>query len=165
MACAILLLSLAGTIFGLRISLTDSAAAPGIYRVVTGLPVRDGELVAACLPPSIASEALARGYLQLGDCPSKIEMVAKVAGALPGEVVEVLPGSVSVNGRTFADSATAPRDSKGRALSHVPWGRREVRPGEVWLFGFNDPRSWDARYFGPVPISAIRGVLKPVLTW
>ena len=152
-------------IFGLRISLTDSAAAPGIYRVVTGVPIHDGELIAACLPASISGDGLSRGYLKRGDCPSGAEPVAKMIGALPGEVVEVLPGSVSVDGNTFTNSATATRDSKGRALSNVPWGRREVRHGEVWLFGFNDARSWDARYFGPVPLSAIRGVLKPVLTW
>jgi type IV secretory pathway protease TraF len=47
----------------------------------------------------------------------------------------------------------------------VPWGRRRVAPGEVWLFGFHNPRSWDARYFGPVPLSGVRGVLQPILTW
>ena len=44
-------------------------------------------------------------------------------------------------------------------------GARRVAPGEVWLFGFNDRRSWDARYFGPVPLADVRGVLKPMVTW
>jgi type IV secretory pathway protease TraF len=34
-----------------------------------------------------------------------------------------------------------------------------------WLFGFNDAHSWDARYFGPVPLANLRGVLTPVVTW
>jgi type IV secretory pathway protease TraF len=42
---------------------------------------------------------------------------------------------------------------------------RRVGAGEVWLFGFNDARSWDARYFGPVPAAGVRGVLRPVVTW
>ncbi len=162
---AIALIVSIARIFAVRISLTDSAAAPGIYRVVTGVRIHDGDLIAACLPAPIAQEGLSRGYLKPGDCPGGAEPVAKMAGALPGEAVEVLPGSVSVDGNTSANSVTATRDSNGRTLSHVPWGRREVRPGEVWLFGFNDSRSWDARYFGPVPFSAIRGVLKPLLTW
>jgi len=40
-----------------------------------------------------------------------------------------------------------------------------VAAGQVWLFGFNDARSWDARYFGPVPLANLRGVLTPVVTW
>lgn len=69
-----------------------------------------------------------------------------------------------VNGARFANSEVAEHDSAGRTLQHVEWGRHVVRPNEVWVFGFNDPRSWDARYFGPIPISSVRGNLKPVLT-
>ena len=164
-AIAVALLVLLGRVFGLRISLTDSAAPAGIYRIVPGVSLERGELVGVCLPPSIALEGLARGYIQKGDCPGGAEPVAKVIGALPGDVLEVLPSSVSADGKTFPDSTIAPRDSIGRPLPHVPWGRRQVAPGEVWLFGFNNRRSWDARYFGPVPLSAVRGVLQPILTW
>jgi conjugative transfer signal peptidase TraF len=162
---AVALLVVVGRVIGLRISLTDSAAPAGIYRIATGVPVHRGELVGACLPASIAQEGLARGYLQQGDCPSGTEPVAKIVGALPGDVLEVQPGWVSVDGEVFADSAVAAHDSIGRRLPHVPWGRRQVAPGEVWLFGFHNVRSWDARYFGPVPLSEVRAALKPVLTW
>ncbi len=151
-----------GRVLSLRISLTDSAAPAGIYRIVHGVPVERGELVGACLPLSIAQEGLARGYLSKGDCPGGTEPVAKMIGALPGDVLEVQPGGVSIDGTMFADSAVAERDSIGRPLPHVAWGRRQIEPGEVWLFGFNNARSWDARYFGPVPLSGVRGVLKPM---
>lgn len=154
-----------GSIVGLRISLTDSAAPVGIYRIVSGIPAYRGELVGACLPASIEEEGLARGYLSKGDCPGGAEPVAKVIGAVPGDVLEVLPSSVSVDGKTFPDSTVASRDSIGRPLPHVPWGIRKVPAGQVWLFGFNNRRSWDARYFGPVPLSGVRGILKPILTW
>ena len=154
-----------GRVLGLRISLTDSAAPAGIYRIVRGVSVKHGELVGACLPASIAQEGLTRGYLREGDCPGGIEPVAKIVGALPGDVLEVQPGWVSVDGQLFADSAVAAHDSIGRALPRVPWGRHQVAPGEVWLFGFHNLRSWDARYFGPVPLSEVRAALKPVLTW
>ena len=154
-----------GRVLSLRISLTDSAAPAGIYRIVHGVSVERGELVGACLPPSIAQEGLARGYLSKGDCPGGAEPVAKVIGAVPGDVLEVLPSSVSVDGKTFPDSTVATRDSIGRPLPHVPWGNHKVAPSEVWLFGFYNARSWDARYFGPVPLSGVQGVLKPILTW
>ena len=154
-----------GRVFGLRISLTDSAAPAGIYRIVPGVLVERSQLVGACLPPSIAQEGLARGYLSKGDCPGGAEPVAKMIGALPGDVLEVQSGWVSVDGQAFEGSAVAPRDSIGRPLRHVPWGNHQVAPSEVWLFGFHNARSWDARYFGPVPLSGVQGVLKPILTW
>jgi conjugative transfer signal peptidase TraF len=158
------LLSLAGLIFHLRIILTDSAAPAGIYRLAA-VPVSRGELVAACLPAALEQQGLARGYLRRGDCSAGAEPVAKVIGALPGDVVEVERGCVVVNGVKFSNSQTAARDSTGRPLGHVAWGGHRVRGREIWLFGFNNPRSWDARYFGPVPAVDVRDVLRPLLTW
>ena len=158
------LLSLAGHLFHLRITLTDSSAAAGIYRLIA-VPAGRGMLVAACLPAASARAGLARGYLGGGDCLAGAEPVAKVVGALPGDVVEVEPGWAAVNGVRFANSRTAARDSAGRPLAHVAWGVHRVGASEVWLFGFNNARSWDARYFGAVPLAGVRGVLRPVLTW
>ncbi|MGO9454339.1 MAG: S26 family signal peptidase [Candidatus Binataceae bacterium] len=144
--------------------MTDSSAPAGVYRISESSAGR-GALVAACLPDRIARQGLERGYLRSGDCPAGAEPVAKVIGALPGDQVEIREGWVAVNGVRFANSRTATRDSAQRLLCHVTWGAWRVGPGEVWLFGFNNDRSWDARYFGPVPLAAVRGVLRPVATW
>ena len=162
MAAAVLIA--VGKASGIRISTTDSAAPAGVYRIA-GHEIRRGELVAACLPIAAAKLGLARGYLGAGDCPGNAEPVDKLVGALPGDLLDIERGWVSVNGVRFPDSATASRDSAGRPLAHVAFGRRRVAAGEVWLFGFNDRRSWDSRYFGPVPLAAIRGELRPVVTW
>src|SRR5436853_350412 len=61
------------------------------------------------------------------------------------------------------DSAPAMRDSRGRPLPHAPWGRTVEAPGEVWLIGIETTRSWDSRYFGPVPLDHVHAV-RPVLT-
>jgi conjugative transfer signal peptidase TraF len=158
------LLVATGLFLRLRIILTDSAAPAGIYRL-NAVPVRRGALAAACLPAAIARTGLARGYLAKGDCPAGAEPVAKVIGALPGDELQIEPGFVAVNGVKFPHSQTALRDSAGRALAHVLSGARRVGAGEVWLFGFNNRRSWDGRYFGPVPAMNVRGVLRPVVTW
>ncbi len=97
-----------------------------------------GALAAACLPAAIARTGLARGYLQRGDCPAAAEPVAKVIGASAGDVVDLEPGWVAVNGVKFPNSQTAARDSAGRPLAHAPSGARRVGAGEVWLFGFNN---------------------------
>jgi conjugative transfer signal peptidase TraF len=158
------LLIFAGRILHLRISLTDSAAAPGVYRVVDVSPAR-GRLVAACLPAAVARQGLARGYLREGDCPAGAEPVAKVIGAVSGDEIDLEPDWVAVNGVKFPNSQTASRDSTGRPLGHVLSGARRVAAGEVWLFGLNDARSWDARYFGAVPAANLLGVMRPLVTW
>jgi len=157
-------LTVAGGLLHLRITLTDSAAPAGIYRV-SEVAARRGALVAACLPSVIARTGLARGYLQKGDCPTGAEPVAKVIGALAGDELQIEPGFVAVNGVKFPNSQTAAHDSAGRPLTHVPSGAYRVAADQVWLFGFNNRRSWDARYFGPVPAANVRGVLRPLVTW
>lgn len=153
-----------GNAFGILISNTDSAAPSGVYRVV-GRNISRGNLVAACLPISVAQEGLARGYLRTGGCPGDAEPVDKIVGAVAGDQVDIERRWVAVNGVRFAHSATASRDSAERPLTHVAWGKRTVAPNQVWLFGFIDRRSWDSRYFGPIPIASVRGRLEPVLTW
>jgi conjugative transfer signal peptidase TraF len=153
-----------GDAFGVLISNTDSAAPLGVYRVVSGEPKR-GDLVAACLPIAISQEGLARGYLRTGACPGDAEPVGKIIGALPGDTVQVESGWVSVNGVRFERSRMAERDSAGRPLRHVAWGKYLVGANQVWLFGFNDRRSWDSRCFGPVPLANVRGKLQPIVTW
>jgi len=163
-AIAAAILIAAGEAFGVLISNTDSAAPAGVYRVI-GREVARGDLVAACLPIAVAQTGLARGYLRTGGCPGNAEPVDKIVGALPGDIVEIEPRWLAINGKRIAHSVTAAHDSAGRPLEHVAWGTREVAANEVWLFGFNDRRSWDSRYFGPVPLANVRGKLAPVLTW
>ena len=173
-----------GWIFHLMVVPTDSAAPAGIYairkipsplslargdpapgeRAASEAPQR-GDLVVACLPPPIAQWGRARGYLAGGGCSGGAEPVVKWLGALPGDTVGIFQSFVAVNGLRYPNSQTAPMDSHRRRLPHVAWGVREVSSGEVWLFGFNNPRSWDSRYFGPVPSTDVNGVLAPVVTW
>ncbi len=148
----------------IRIITTDSAAPAGIYRMVSA-PLTRGELVLACLPPESARLAMARGYLGAGECSAGAEPVAKLIGAVPGDTVDIELGWVAVNGVRIPHSPTVARDTMGQPLEHTSWGMRRVAPGEVWLFGFNNPRSWDARYFAGVPIINVLGGLTPIITW
>jgi conjugative transfer signal peptidase TraF len=150
--------------FRVGLSLTDSSCPEGFYRLIN-VPIRRGELVAACLPATTELEGLVRGYLHTGDCPGSAEPVLKVVGGLGGDQIEVEAGWVAVNGERLTNSATVAQDIAGRSLRHVVWGHRQVGADEVWLFGFNNRRSWDSRYFGPVPLGVVRGVVEPVLTW
>ncbi len=148
----------------LRLNLSPSMPR-GVYRLgprPAGPPPR-GIWVAACPPEASAALARVRGYVRLGDCAGGIQPVIKPVGAVPGDVVAVGPDGVQVNGVPLAHSPTASADSQGRPLPHVPWGTRIVPEGQVWLLATTHPRSWDSRYFGPVPLHAIRGTARALL--
>ena len=148
---------------GLVIALTDSSCPVGIYRLVRKSGGR-GLLVESCLPYAIASYGIDRGYIGSGDCPGGTEPVVKMVGAVSGDLVELSRTAVSVNGWNLANSASIFRDSRGREVRRVAFNRYQTGANQVWLFGLNDLRSWDSRYFGPIPDRFIRGALQPVLT-
>jgi conjugative transfer signal peptidase TraF len=164
-AGAILVALMAATVrtTGLIFVATDSSCPVGIYRL-THRPIARGELVEACLPDAIASYGLIRGYLAPGGCPNGSEPVIKVIGAMAGDRVDLSPESIRVNGVALPQSATRIRDSRGRQVRTVTRGSYETIANEVWLFGLHDARSWDSRYFGPVPTEAILGAVEPVFT-
>src|SRR5881628_3547975 len=145
------------------VHLNVSPSAPlGLYRRVDQ-PVVRGVLVVACVPPAAARLARVRGYLAGGSCPGGTQPVLKRVGAVPGDLVDLEPYGLAVNRERLPDSAPAVSDSRGRPLPHAPWGRTVVAPGEVWLMGVGTTRSWDSRYFGPVPLDHVHAV-RPVLT-
>ena len=134
----------------------------GLYRTVDQ-PVVRGVLVVACVPLAAARLARERGYLAGGSCPGKVQPTLKRVGATPGDTIDLGPGGVTVNGHPLPGSATVSLDSRGRLLPHAPWGSRVVASAEVWLLATDSPRSWDSRYFGPVPLDQVR-VARPLLT-
>ena len=137
-------------------------------RVVDGhgeIPVPRRCVVIACLSGAEATEAEDRGYLGLGSCPGGVEPVVKPVAAVAGDVITVTPKGIVVNGTALPHTAPLAKDSAGRPLQAVPAGTYRVAPGTVWLSPGHDPRSFDSRYFGPVPIAAIRAGVKPLVTF
>lgn len=147
--------------FGLRVNFSESAPR-GIYRAVPGTPVR-GTWVAACVSADAAALGRARGYLGPGPCAGGAEPVLKPVIAVAGDIVELGPQAIVVNGVRLPRSASASVDRLGRPLQHV-WGRHVVAADELWLISTGVPNSWDSRYLGPFSISQVRAVARPVWT-
>ena len=152
------------TTLPVKLLLNVSRSAPrGIYLAVATAPARSA-FVVACLPPEVAVIGRARGYLGPGDCPGSTQPVLKRVGALPGDILELDDLGVTVNGQRVLARPIEVRDSAGRILPHAAFGSHVVAAEEVWLFGSSSARSWDSRYFGPVPLASVRGVVRPMLT-
>ena len=139
---------------------------PGIWRLVD--PFFDtargrGQVVRFCPPPSaVFLEAKARGYIPPGRCAGGLAPLLKPVVAIPGDLVAI-GAEVRVNGVVVAGSERLAKDSQGRRLP-VPLGG-VVPEGYVWMVSSYHQRSFDSRYFGKVPISAIEGVMEPYLLW
>jgi conjugative transfer signal peptidase TraF len=124
-----------------------SASVPlGLYRIQPG-PVRRGDLVLIRLPPDIADLADWRRYLP------KSAYLIKYVVAVAGDRVCRLGDRILVNG-VFAARALR-RDRSGR-LMPVWHGCRVLATDGIFLLA-RGPQSFDSRYFGPLPVSAVIG--------
>ncbi|MBN8925088.1 MAG: conjugative transfer signal peptidase TraF [Rhodospirillales bacterium] len=164
-AGAIVMAGLAGAnTVGLRFNATPSMPV-GFWQMMSNpAQIRRGEVVVLC-PPDTASLRMGqeRGYIPSGNCPGGSEPLVKPIAAVGGDVVAVSATGVVVNGRPVPDTAQLSRDSAGRPLMPIPAGVYAVAPGEMWLLSGHDPRSFDSRYFGPVPQANVQGVARPLL--
>ncbi len=131
-----------------------SASAPvGFYRVLPVGVLRRGDLVLARTPEPVRRLAAKRGYI-----PATVPLVKRVT-AVAGDTVCAINRAVSIDGRHVGNQLTA--DRLGRPLPH--WsGCHTLRPGQIFLLMQGVPDSFDGRYFGPTPASAVIGRLVPL---
>jgi len=148
---------------GLRLNTTTSMPR-GIYRSIGGA-VTTGAWVSVCLPSEIARFGVERSYLGAGSCSNGTEPVLKVVAAVTGDVVQVSAAGVTVNGELLAHSRPLDRDRGGRELVAYSAAAQPLAPGEIWLHSPFEERSWDSRYFGPVPAACVADVVAPLVTF
>jgi conjugative transfer signal peptidase TraF len=148
---------------GVRFTLTPSV--PRGFYLQTGDAVEVGRLVTFCPPEDVAAYALERGYLHRGSCPGGVEPLGKYVLAAEGDTVTLNEDGLAVNGRAVPHSAVYARDVMGRELMHYAFGEHVVGEDSLFAFSGHHPRSFDSRYFGPVPESSVRGVLRPLWTF
>jgi len=124
--------------------------------------VQRGTFVAVCAPLGAADLGRRRGYLAAGPCPADTELLLKVVAAVAGDVVAVSANGVGVNGCPLPRSRPLSFDGAGRRLSPWPQGRYRLGLGQLWLYADN-ARSWDSRYWGPVPLVHVTARAVPLL--
>lgn len=159
---ALMTIGAAHGVVGPRVNLTPSIPR-GVYWYVPG-SVHRGDLVQACLPLSLAMYAKVRHMLGEGSCPAQSEPIVKVLAGVPGDTVVLRRSGILINGSSWPMSAPRLIDSQGRRvdLRLIP-GVYVVKAASAFLLGLH-PRSWDSRYFGPLPMSAVSGRWYPLVT-
>ena len=138
-----------------RLIWNASASVPvGLYAVLPISSPQLGDLALVDPPDDLARFLDLRGYL-----PRGIPMLKRVA-ALPSQVVCRTGMTVRIDGMVVAEARAD--DSEGRTLP--TWsGCHQLRQDEVFLLNADVPVSLDGRYFGPLPVSALRG--RAVAIW
>jgi signal peptidase I len=95
-----------------------------------------------------------RGDIAVFDDPTKtVPTLIKRVIAVGGQTVDVRDGKVWVDGKALVEPYThGEPDYPGPLKLPV-----KIPAGYVWMMGDNRTSSEDSRWFGPVPISTIRG--------
>jgi len=113
-------------------------------------------LVVVMPPNSLATFLAERGYV-----PRGLPLIKRIL-ALPGQSVCRNELAISVDGIPMGMALA--HDRQGRPLP-VWQGCRPIAQGEVFLMNWDEPASFDGRYFGPIPLHAIIGRAKPLWTF
>lgn len=145
---------------GLHINFSNSYPV-GIWRFSSSAAPTRGDYVVFRFPEDnhLYPLAVERQYLRRQG--SGYAPLMKRLAALPGDAVAV-NGSVSINGAAWPHGEVGTTDSSGRPVPRVE-GTSVVPEGFCWVLSDYNSRSFDSRYFGPIPIAAIYATARPVL--
>lgn len=152
-----LLFNLPRVLSSYRLNMTASAPR-GLYRI-TSEPIHHDSWVVFCPPERVTELALERGYISHGTCPGGVKPLLKRVAALAGDEVQITPDHLVTRNLTLP---RASHDSQGRRLCRIPPQISRVLPGQVWVYSSYTDRSWDSRYWGPVPQDSLK-TARPLL--
>jgi conjugative transfer signal peptidase TraF len=144
---------------GLRINVSPSLPV-GLY-----ITTDSSKLIEFCPAEPFASVAILRGYRDRGACPDGGAPLLKPIVALAGDELDLSAPGIAVNHRPIPNTLPLAVDTKGRPLKHWPFGHYNVSREVVWVASSYNARSFDSRYFGPVPVASIRSRVRPILTF
>jgi conjugative transfer signal peptidase TraF len=127
----------------------------GFYRLHPNGRLAVTQLVAVQSPEPLATFLADRRYL-----PRGIPLLKRVL-ALPGHTV--CRDQLAITVDKIEVGAARERDSQGRPLP-IWQGCHLITDGEIFLMNRRSSASFDGRYFGALPTSAIIGMAEPLWT-
>ena len=164
-AAAIVLASLAAMRFGVVFNYTHSAPF-GLYREISRpSDARHDPAPYVFFCPDVRWPAM-KGQPNyrnpMRTCPDGFAPLIKPVVAWPGDTVETSAAGISVNGhfcRTRQRWIGIP--TVGR---FIPFRRGSIwfRRIQLWVVSSFSPRSFDSRYFGPIPLKSVRSWIRPL---
>ena len=164
LSAGVFVMSIMFRLSGIYINTTPSFPL-GLFKIVNQ-PVTKGAYVSFCPPQGAVFElAVARHYINSGDCPGGYGKLLKRVFAQAGDSVVIDQAGIVINGRLLPNSAQLSLDADGQALPQYRFKRHRLDVGEYLLLSDINPHSFDARYFGLIRRIQIKHVVEPFLTW
>jgi len=134
------------------LNVTDSLPH-GIYYVSKRSTYSRGDIVCFPIPAEVEPMVTGRGWLKKG------HLMMKPIAALPGDEVCLNGSSLSINNEQKGNIRSVA--SEGRPLPRYahcgPLG-----DDELFVANAADSKSFDSRYFGPIPKDEIKGRAQPI---
>jgi conjugative transfer signal peptidase TraF len=91
-------------------------------------------------------------------------LMKRVLG-IKGDRVSSSDEGIAVNGKLLPASSPREVDGTGRAMPRYPYSGYTLKASELLLMSDESGTSFDARYFGPVNLSQVKGVITPIITF
>lgn len=133
-----------------------SASVPvGLYRIVRADRLDVTDLAVVMPPDDLAGFLDERRYLPRG--------LPLLKSVLALEGTEVCRNGAEITAYGMSYGQARERDGQGRPLP-VWQGCRTLRAHEAFFMNWDAPDSFDARYFGPLPLATVVGRAIPLWT-
>jgi conjugative transfer signal peptidase TraF len=124
---------------------------------------RTAPYLAFCMSFRVRTEAVAHGYEPMrGNCPDGTAWILK-PNLQHAHAITFTDRGFAIDARLLPNTAPLAKDRFGRPLPHYPFGTYLVSPQEVWVVSTYNNRSYDSRYFGPIPAASVLFYAYPVL--
>lgn len=148
---------------GIKVNTTESIPV-GIYKKIDE-EIAVGRYILFCPPETeVFRQAKERGYIGAGFCAGGFGLMMKKILAAKGDCISV-DKDVIVNGSVVPLSKVRLVDAAGRPLPRLNRNEYVLKENELLLMSDVTDRSFDGRYFGPVEVSQMRAVIKPLIIW
>lgn len=163
---AILLISVIGIVMflmllGFRINITDSIPV-GLYRMTTIKNLKNS-FVIFCPDNRLAfKQGMERSYIDPGFCIGGYGFLMKKVVAVSGDQVSVTSDGVFVNHKRLPYSTPKLRDGANCLLPQWQVLNYRLKADELMTMTSQNEWSFDGRYYGPIRIGQVKGVITPI---
>ncbi|KTD14360.1 conjugative transfer signal peptidase TraF [Legionella israelensis] len=146
---------------GFRINMTDSIPI-GLYRISNIKNLKNAFVIFCPEDKPVFQQAKNRGYIGSGFCPGGYGYLMKKVVAIKGDIISVTDEGVLVNHQLISFSKPISTDGINRPLPQWRTIDYQLKEDEILTMTSQSAWSFDSRYYGPVHLSQIKGIITPV---